>query len=314
MVVGLGAGAAAGALSRRPAVVPSAAPAPPAESAPPSADPEAQVFAQPLDAGCATETAVWVVADGGGIARFADGAWALADGTLRTLVAAACGAGELIAVGPGGRVVVVDERARTVQVDAAGVEDLLAVSASADGAALAVGTRGTVLNRAAGWSAFARGIEEDLHGVSVGTGSAWLVGAGGAAYRLEERGWRALPTGRAVTLQAVAASGPEEALAVGDAGTVLRWQGGWMPIASGVGVALRAVVRVGGIAYAGGDEGVALRLDLAGDRVERIDLGTRCPVRSVFARGEETWFVASGGGRAAVWRRTATDLRRWGDC
>ena len=37
--------------------------------------------------------------------------------------------------------------------------------------------------------------------------------------------------------------------------------------------------------------------------VERIDLGTRCPVRSTFARGAEVWFVASAAGRAAVWRR-----------
>ncbi|MDO8562474.1 MAG: hypothetical protein Q7S25_01380 [Candidatus Limnocylindria bacterium] len=299
--------------------VPLAAPSPSGTSVPlaapsPSADTETLVFAQPLSAGCATDAGVWVVADGGGVARFADGRWSLIDPTLRSLVAVACTAGEAVAVGPAGRVLTADDLARTITVDAAGPADLTAIAALPDGSALAVGAAGTVLRRSGGWQPFARGIEEDLLGVSfAGRASAWAVGIEGAAYRLEEPGWHALPTGLGLTLRAVSA-GPELAVAVGDDGALLRWRGGWTRFASGTAATLRAVVLAGTVAWAAGDAGTALRMDLETERAERIDLGTSCTVRSVFLRGSEVWFVASAGTRAAVWRRDAGGLRRWGVC
>ena len=323
VLVGVLLGLGASRLAARPAPTPlvtsfaTAAP-PPASLAPaapsPSADTEALVFAQPLSAGCATDAAVWLVADGGGVARFADGRWSLADPTLRSLVAVACTAGEAVAVGPAGRVLTTDDRARTVTVDATGPADLTAVTALREGGVLAVGSAGTVLRRAGGWQPFARGIEEDLLGVSfAGPASAWAVGIEGAAYRLDERGWQALPTGLGLTLRAVSA-GPDLAVAVGDDGALLRWRGGWTRFASGTAATLRAVALAGTVAWAAGDAGTALRMDLETERAERIDLGTSCTVRSVFLRGGEVWFVASAGTRAAVWRRDAVGLRRWGAC
>ena len=292
---------------------PSGTSVPPAAPSP-SADTEAVVFVQPLSAGCATDVGVWVVADGGGVARFADGRWSLADATLRSLVAVACTVAEAIAVGPAGRVLTADDLARTITVDATGPADLAAVAALADGGALAVGAAGTVLRRSDGWQPFARGIEEDLLGVSfAGPASAWAVGIEGAAYRLEEKGWHALPTGLGLTLRAVSA-GPDLAVAVGDDGALLRWRGGWTRFASGTAATLRAVALAGSVAWAVGDAGTALRMDLETERAERIDLGTTCTVRSVFLRGGEVWFVASAGTRAAVWRRDAGGLRRWGAC
>ncbi|MBM4421410.1 MAG: hypothetical protein FJ034_07520, partial [Chloroflexi bacterium] len=188
-------------------------------------DTSALVFAQPLSAGCATDNAVWVVSDGGGIGRFADDGWSLAEPTLRSLVAAACARTELIAVGPGGRIVAADERSRRITTDMATAEDLLAVAALPAGNAVASGTRGTILLRDLGWGAYARGIEEDLLGVAyVGAESAWAVGASGAAYRLEARGWRALPTGLTMTLRGVSALTRDDAVAVGDDGALLRWR------------------------------------------------------------------------------------------
>ena len=285
-----------------------------APALPPIVDGTALVFGQPLSAGCATDDAVWVVSDGGGVARFADDRWALVDGTLRTLTAASCGRGEMIAVGPGGRILVADDRSRTIAADGVGTEDLLGVAALGDGSAVAVGTRGTVLRRGSGWGAFATGIEENLRGVALlSPASAWAVGDEGAAYRLEERGWRALPTGLVPTLRAVAAVSADDALAVGDDGLLLRWRGAWTRLASGVTTSLRGVARVGDIAFVTGDAGLALRIDLRTEKVERIDLATACPVRGVFVRAGEPWFIASQGIRAAVWRGGAT-LQRWGAC
>lgn len=280
----------------------------------PSADSEALVFAQPLSAGCATAGSVWVVSDGGGMGRFVDGRWSLVDATLRSLVAVACTATEAIAVGPAGRVVTADEVGRTIVVDTSGPGDLNAVAAGASGAVLAAGAQGTVLQRSGGWQQFARGIDEDLLGVSsAGTISAWVVGSGGATYHLEDRGWRALPTGLALALTAVSA-GPDLAVAVGDDGAVLRWNGSWTRLASGTAVSLRSAALVGTTAWVAGDAGIALRLDLLTERSERIDLGTACTVRSVFVRGTEVWFVASDGTRAPVWRQNPSGLRRWGGC
>ena len=325
MLVGVLLGLGASRLGARPAPTPSAtsfataAPSPSGTSVPlaapsPSADTETLVFAQPLSAGCATDAGVWVVADGGGVARFADGRWSLVDPTLRSLVAVACTATEAVAVGPAGRVLTADDVARTIRVDTTGPADLAAIAALPDGGALAVGAAGTVLRRDGGWQPFARGIEEDLLGVSfAGPASAWAVGIEGAAYRLDEGGWQALSTGLGLTLRAVSA-GPDLAVAVGDDGALLRWRGGWTRFASRTASTLRAVALAGSVAWAAGDAGTVLRMDLETERAERIDLGTSCAVRSVFLRGGEVWFVASAATRAAVWRRDASGLRRWGAC
>ena len=85
LVVAIGAGAAVGVIAR-----PTPSPTPP-PSLLPTASPEPDtgplVFQQPLSAGCATDEAVYVVSNGGGIGRFDGQRWQLIDSTLRSLVA-----------------------------------------------------------------------------------------------------------------------------------------------------------------------------------------------------------------------------------
>src|SRR2546430_14741380 len=68
VVIAVSAGAAVGLVTRpAPPAEPSATPAP---TRTPEPDTGPLVFKQPLTAGCATDDAVWVVSDGGGIGRF----------------------------------------------------------------------------------------------------------------------------------------------------------------------------------------------------------------------------------------------------
>src|SRR5439155_1596698 len=110
LVVPVGAGAAVGVIAR-----PTPSPTPP-PSLLPTASPEPDtgplVFQQPLSAGCATDEAVYVVSNGGGIGRFDGQRWQLIDSTLRSLVAAVCASDTVIAVGPAGRILTVDDRAK----------------------------------------------------------------------------------------------------------------------------------------------------------------------------------------------------------
>lgn len=283
----------------------------PAPSPPPDTGP--LVFRQPLAAGCATADAVWVVADGGGIGRFDGERWHLIDPTLRSLVGTACRRDVMVAVGPAGRLVTIDDATRTVRIDTVTTQDLLAVSVFGGGA-MAVGSKGTVLLEGAdGWSIHARGIEEDLLGVAAFARlSAWAVGAGGAAYRLEEAGWRPVATGAAATLRAIVGGSIGEVIAAGDGGTLLRYDGTWKPVPSGVTVALRAATRVGSATYVVGDQGTVLVIE--GATARRADLPTTCTLRAAFARGAEVWFVGSEGTRGGVWQRTGDRLVQWGEC
>src|SRR2546423_12560242 len=143
VVIASGAGAAAGVVTRpTPSVEPSATPVP---TATPMPDTGPLVFKQPLTAGCATDDAVWVVSDGGGIGRFDRllQRWELIDTTLRSLAAAACGPDTLLAVGSFGRVVSIDDLAKTIQADDIGPFNAYALSLLPDGA-LVVGSEGTV--------------------------------------------------------------------------------------------------------------------------------------------------------------------------
>src|SRR5688572_25055878 len=189
LVVAVGGGAAVGVFTRpTPTVAPT-----PVPTVTPEPDTAPLVFKQPLVAGCATDDAVWVVSDGGGIGRFdrLRERWELIDPTLRSLVAAACRNAEVVAVGPFGRVLSIDDLAKTIRADDIGLFDAYAVSLLPDGA-LVVGSDGTVQRQtAAGWIEYAKGIVEDLYSVvGFASGSAWAVGAGGATYRLEPLGWQ----------------------------------------------------------------------------------------------------------------------------
>jgi hypothetical protein len=315
IVIAIGAGAAMGVVTR-PAPSAEPSPTPVVRTATPVPDTGPLVFKQPLAAGCATNDAVWVVSDGGGIGRFDRTLqkWELIDSTLRSLVAVACGQDNVLAVGSFGQVITIDDLAKTVRTDDIGSFDAYAVSLVSDGA-LVVGSHGAVQRQtAAGWDQFAEGIDEDLYGVVGFAGSsAWTVGAGGVTYRLESAGWRQFLTGTTASLRTIAAASPTEAIAAGDDGVILRFDGNWRPLESGVKGELRASARVGPITYVVGDGGTALAVE--GNTVQPISkITTTCALRSVFVRGNEVWFVGSDGTLAGVWRQTPDRVDRWGTC
>lgn len=314
VVIAIGAGAAFGVVARpTPSVEPSATPVPTVTPVP---DTGPLVFKQPLTAGCATEDAVWVVSDGGGIGRFdrLSQRWELIDSTLRSLAAAACGPDTVVAVGAFGRVVIIDDLMKTIRADDIGLFNAYAVSLLPDGA-LVVGSDGSVQRQTAGgWDQYAGGIAEDLYGVVGFAGSsAWTVGAAGVTYRLESVGWKQYETGTTSSLRTIAAASPTEAIAAGDDGVLLRFDGRWHPLESGVKQELRASARVGPITYVVGDSGTALAVE--GNTVRPVgNITTTCALRGVFVRGSEVWFVGSEGTLAGVWRKSGDRIDRWGTC
>jgi hypothetical protein len=312
LVAAIGAGATAGVIAR-----PSAPPTPEITTLPsatPEPDTGPRVFEQPLSAGCATENAVWVFSNGGGIGHFENGRWSLVDATLRSLVAAACTSSAAVAVGSSGRVLTVDERAREIRPhDVSLQDDYYGVAVLLDGA-FVVGAAGTVQRQTiAGWQPYAKGIQEDLYAVAAFDGqSVWTVGAAGAAYRLEPAGWRQFPTGTTVALRTIAGASMSDLVAAGDDGVLLRFDGEWKPLASGTHARLRAATRSGSTTYVVGDGGLVLSVDASG--VHQIDIGTTCSLSAVFTRANELWFVGYTGTRAGVWRRSGDKLDRWGTC
>ncbi|HEV8229438.1 MAG TPA: hypothetical protein VGQ86_05725 [Candidatus Limnocylindria bacterium] len=316
VIAAIGGGLAFGTIARpRPTPRPTSPPptvALPTRTPVPTTDPN--VFRQALWGACATERSIWVVSDGGGLIRYDGQDWSLVDGTLRTLTAASCDESTLYAVGPVGAVLIVDDRARSINSVDVTLQDLLGVVAMPDGA-IVVGTQGTVLRLSGGtWQPYARGIDEDLTALAVfGPLSAWAVGSGGISYRLDERGWLAVPTGATATLRAVAATTPRSVVAVGDAGKVVRYDGQWSDVPSGVDVALRDVI-VEPALWIVGDGGTVLAGD-GGGALQRVDIGTTCDLHTVFARGADLWIVGSTGSKGGVWRlRSGSVAEKWGDC
>lgn len=309
LAVGIGLVAA----PRAPIATPTPAPTSPPPPTP-TPDTGPLVFEQPLSAGCATDESVWVFSDGGGIGRYDGERWELVDPVLRSVVAAHCMPQVALGVGPGATLVRADDDARTIVGDILGDEHLYGIGESAFGVAI-VGGRGTAFVLTAnGWQRFARGIPEDLRAVSRGT-DPWMVGEGGAAYRLEHGQWIAHPVGVDVTLRAVAR--PRGAVLVaGDGGALLRFEEGeWRALETGTDATLNALLPVGEIVWVAGDRGTLLRV--LGDEAAARDLGTTCDLRALFERDGEIWAVGSAPGRAGVWRGVDGPddrLERWGTC
>jgi hypothetical protein len=76
---------------------------------------------------------------------------------------------------------------------------------------------------------------------------------------------------------------------------------------------LRAVALVGAsTVWIVGDRGTVI--ELMGETVRRVDVGTACTLRAVFAQGSAIWLVGSDGVRGGAWRVTPTGTDRWGSC
>jgi len=327
VLVGIAVGAGVG-LGRRAVPAPPApitTPSPTPSPAPTVEDPvalEARAFAQPLTAGCSTGNAVWIFSDGGAAIRWDGELWSIPDPTLRSHLSVACRPGEATVVGRGGTLLHVEDDRRALRPDSLGTEDLAAVAITLDGA-LAVGDAGTVLLQSpAGWRRFGADlVVGDLRGVAVaiqrlvrpGRAQAWIVGAGGVTYRLIETGWEAVPSGTTATLRAVLIQS-DAALAAGDGGTILRFlDGAWKPLPSGTDATIRAVTLVGPMtAWFVGDRGTVV--EVSGDDVHRVDIGTTCTLRAVFTQDGATWIVGSDGIRGGAWRISPSGTSNWGSC
>jgi hypothetical protein len=314
VVAAIGSGLAVGTLARpRPTpqiftLAPTVAPTPTPR---PTTDPV--VFQQTLSGGCSTEQAIWVVTNGGGLLRYDGRDWVQVDSTLRTLTHASCDVSTMYAVGPVGAVLIVDDRARSINAIDVTIQDLVGVVALPEGA-MVVGQQGTVLLLNGGtWQPYALGIEEDLNAIVIfGPLSGWTVGAGGVSYRLEAAGWRTIPTGTTRTLRGLAGTGPTSVVTVGDAGTVARFDDHWTLIPSSVDVTLRDVI-VAPELWIVGDAGTVLTGDAGGLR--RVDIGTTCDLRAVFAKGADIYVIGAMPGKGGAWRiHGGLVAERWGEC
>lgn len=272
-----------------------------------------RAFAQPLAAGCATASTVWLFADGGAAIRFDGRAWTIPDPTLRSLVSAACDAGTALAVGGGGSLLSIDEDRRQVHVDHFGSDDLRSV-ARIPGGAIAVGAGGTVLLQSPeGWTPIGGTLTDELFGVGAAGSMIWLVGAEGVTYRNTASGWDPRPSGTRATLRAVVVPSLDTAIAIGDDGALVRWTAaGWTAVKTETTTTLRAAAVIGAATWVVGDGGIAL--EILGERIRRIDLGTTCPLRAVFPQGSAVWVVGSDGTNGAAWRVTSSGIDRWGTC
>ncbi|GAC1456448.1 MAG: hypothetical protein NVSMB8_03100 [Candidatus Limnocylindrales bacterium] len=105
-------------------------------------------------------------------------------------------------------------------------------------------------------------------------------------------------------------------MAVGDAGTILRFRdGAWDALVVPPALrdlSFRAAALIGLSSWIVGDRGSVIRLD--GEAETAVDLGTTCTLRAVFAQGGTVWIVGSDGTRAAVWRIAGGAVRQWGAC
>ena len=292
-------------------------------SAAPSPSPtpydEAAVFrAQPLSGGCATTGGVWIITNGGGLLRYDGAQWAQVDGTLRSLVRAACRGGLAYGVGLVGAVLIADEQAKQIRAVDLANEDFFGISTLPEGA-LVVGTRGTVIFLDTNGDAHpATPVDEDLFGVvAFSLESGWVVGDHGITYRLDQRGLVATGSGQGNALRAVAGTTPANVVAVGDAGTIVTFaNGAWLSATSGVDVTLRDVIVAPGV-WVAGDGGTLLTTSgVPSPPFRRVDIGTTCNLVALFASGGDIWVVGrsiSGGG---VWRLRAdgTVAQHFGGC
>lgn len=287
----------------------------PAPTPSPTPYDEAAILSQPLSGGCATTSGVWIVTNGGGLLRYDGGRWAQVDGTLRSLVRAACSSTTAYAVGLVGSVVIGEERTRQIRATDITTEDLFGVSPVGNGA-LMVGSRGAVfLLDGSDIQPFARGIDEDLYDVvAFSAQSAWAVGAQGITYRLDQRGWNAVGSGQTNTLRAIAGTTPAAVIAVGDAGTIVGYDGGWRALRSGADVTLRDVIVEPGL-WIAGDAGTLLTAGPSVGTFRRVDLGTFCDLVGLFAKDGDVWVVGRAPSGGGVWRlHDGVVAQRWGGC
>ena len=162
----------------------------------------------------------------------------------------------------------------------------------------AVGAAGTVLRlKNGGWAREPTGTSEDLTAVSPdGAGGLWAAGNTGTLLR---RGvadaWSTVPSPTTSNLRDLWVAGPNKALAVGEAGTLLSWNGtAWTALNSGTSAALNGVWGASATeAWAVGDGGALLRI--AGNTVTAVNV-TAADLTGVWGFAvNDVWAVGAGG-------------------
>ncbi len=171
-------------------------------------------------------TNVVTAGSGGQLAHFMGSAWAPEDSSVVTSINGLWSrtSGDWLAVGEAGMILRGSGTGALTWVgESSGVTtDLYGVWASATDA-YAVGFGGVVLHSSGGgtWAAETSGTSVDLFGVFGAGDQVWAVGAEGTIINRTGGAWRVERSGGA-DLRAVWASGPSDAWAVGNAGTLLR--------------------------------------------------------------------------------------------
>ncbi|MDQ2951792.1 MAG: hypothetical protein M3R54_05970 [Chloroflexota bacterium] len=279
----------------------------PAPTPSPTPYDEAALFREPISGGCATQTSVWVITNGAGLLRYAyaEGKWAVADDTLRSLTRVRCTDDTVYAVGLVGAVVIANEQTRQIRARDITTEDLFGVSPSQVGAYI-VGSHGAAFLFDPGSGGYQGGqiFDEDLLDVvAFNPDSAWAVGGHGITYRLDTRGWSPVGSGQGSTLRAVAGTTAANVIAVGDAGAIVTFTaGGWLTAKSGVDATLRDVIVAPGV-WIAGDNGTLLTTSgVPATPFRKVDIGTTCDLVALFTRSNDIWVVGRSAAGGGVWR------------
>lgn len=123
-------------------------------------------------------------------------------------------------------------------------------------------------------------------------GSAWAVGERGVVLHLVGREWTRVPTGVGSTLRAVTMGANDAPVVVGDDGVMLLWSGDHFEPLFVDGEDFTAVAYDGmGVLHVGAKSG--LLFEYTGARLDPV-LDLRTPVLSIAAQGVEAWATADG--------------------
>ncbi len=140
-------------------------------------------------------------------------------------------------------------------------------------------------------------VDASIRGLSSGAGTALAVGDRGAIFErtLEDAKWKKMNSPTSVTLHAVAQQ-VDEAVAVGDDGTILELEGGaWKIATSGTKRALRAVVYTSYGVVAVGDGGTLLRRPAPHSAWQADASGTTSDLFGACAGLRDVWLVGRAG-------------------
>jgi hypothetical protein len=140
-------------------------------------------------------------------------------------------------------------------------------------------------------------VDASIRGLSSGAGTAIAVGDGGAIFRhkLDDPKWARMESPSKAALHAVAQQ-VDEAIAVGDAGTILELDGdAWKSVASGTARNLRAIVYTSYGAVAIGDGGALVRRLAPHSPWQAEASGTTSDLFGACAGLRDVWLVGRAG-------------------